>query len=497
MRKSAIVCISFIASLMFSHYFGMTLGFALCLLLVLGVLVLLIKKKSPAFIAAVACAFLIGNVTMGCIDARFESLRNSFDGGSYDCRIRISEVLRYGRAYAKVESIEGIGQGAYFNVLCYLDEEHPFKKGDLVDARLSMQTIYDTGSFPTRLYNESKGTVLSAAVTDARLVSSSPIWSFHSRITDGIGNIFDKYLGEYADLSKALLLGGGSELPDEYNDMFSSLGIIHILSVSGMHFGILIGVFTELMKKLRLGKIATRTVIAAFSLFYMFITGFSPSVCRAGIMSFFVIFDFVARRRPDKLTTLCIAGALMCLANPVIAFNISFQLSFLATFGLVAASNCLTLPLSDATEGKVLGKAVNSILISVAFSFCAMFFCLAPIAHSFQSMSLLSPVSNLICAPLAELLLIGSFVLLPLALLPHIAFFMGKLCQLIADIFMDLCRLVNNESFVLSLQSDVLIYASAVLTAFTVLLFLVPFAKKKEALLVFCTGSALLSLISL
>ena len=74
---------------------------------------------------------------------------------------------------------------------------------------------------------------------------------------------------------------------------------------------------------------------------------------------------------------------------------------------------------------------------------------------------------------------------------------MGKLCQLIADIFMDLCRLVNNESFVLSLQSDVLIYASAVLTAFTVLLFLVPFAKKKEALLVFCTGSALLSLISL
>ncbi len=495
MRRSALVCISFIASLVFSHYFGMALGFAVFLIFVLGVIVFFIKKKNTALLSVIACAFLLGNIIMGGINTRYDILRERYDTAKASGRIQITEVLGEGRAYAKVKELNGIKQGAYFNILCNFQSGTFLQKGDVIEADLYLSKITDTENFPTAFYNEGKGTVLKAKATNAKIISSSPLWSFHSKLTSYIKSAYDRYFGDFAGLAKSLLLGTDGDLSDEYNDMLADLGIIHILSVSGLHFSILIGLFYTLLKSFKLSKPLTCTVVAVFSLFYMFLTAFSPSVCRAGIMSFFVIFDFIPQRQPDKLTTLCITGALMCLVKPTAALNISFQLSFLATFGLIAAANCILFPLEIKTEEMLFGKTVKNILTSVVFSFCAMFFCLAPIAHSFKSISVLSPVSNLICTPIAELILVLSFILLPLCILPHIARIFGILCQCVGHIFMFICSLVNNERYVLSLNNNVLPYVSLILTAATMLLFLIPFRRKKEALLVFITGSAVLVLI--
>ncbi len=497
MRKSASVCISFIASLMFTHYFGALLGFAVCLLLVLGVLVFLILKKSIAFLSFIAIAFLIGNILMGLVDARFEKLRAQYDNVQFSANVKIVEVLENSRAYVKVKTLAGINQGAYFNVLCKFEPGTLLQKGDIIETTLQMSEIVDTSDFPTRLYNEGKGTVLQATATNSKLISSSALWSFHAKLVSYIESAFDKYLGEFSDFSKSLLLGGMSSLPDEYGDIFASLGIIHIISVSGMHFAILIGLFTALLGAFRLPKTHTCIIVALFAFFYMFITAFSVSVVRSGIMTYFVIFDFILQRRPDKLTTLSLAGALMCLADPTAAVNLSFQLSFLSTFGLIAASYAISVSLKLETDEKPLGKTVRSVLSSVVFSLCSIFFCLAPIASSFKSISLLSPASNLICTPFAEFMLILSFLILPLCLLPHLAYIFGFFYQGVGKIFMFLCSVLNNERFTLALKGSTIIYVSAFLTAFCAILFLIPFKKKKEALLVFITGSVLLSIINL
>lgn len=497
MRKTALVCIGFIASLMFTHYFGASLSFALCLLLVLAVLISLIIKKNAALLAVIACAFLVGNILMGLIDTRFDRLREQYDGAEFDATIHVSEVLENSRAYVKVKTLAGIKQGAYFNVLCSFEPGTALQKGDLIEAKLKINEIIDTDTFPTRSYNEGKGTVLEANATGARLVSSSFVWSFHSKLVSYIESTFDKYLGQFSDFSKGLFLGSKSALGEEDTDMLADLGIIHVISVSGLHFAILLGLFGAILRAFKLPKAISCCIVAAFALFYMFLTEFSPSVCRSGIMSFFVTFDFILQRRPDKLTTLAITGTLMCLAEPTAAINLSFQLSFLATFGLIAASNCISVPLEIEMEEKPLGKPVRNILSSVVFSLCALFFCLAPIAYSFKNISVLSPVSNLVCTPLAELILILSFILIPLSILPHVAYIFGLILQGAGRVFMFLCSLLNNERYILPLSSEVLVYASSFLTAFCVLLFLIPMGRKKEALLVFITGSALLSIINL
>ena len=495
MRKSAIVCVSFIASLMLTHYIGKVAFFALCLAAVLGVAVLLILKKSSSFPALCACAMIIGNLIMGAIDTRFEYLRKRYDGVSCEGQVKALEVLDSSRAYVEVKSLEGVKQGAYFKLLCTFDKDTLIQKGDLIEAKFYIYKLEDSESFPTRLYNEGKGTVLKARAYNASLVSSSAIWSFHSNLTSYIESVFDEYLGEFSNLAKGLFLGSKSALDDEQKDELSSLGIIHVLSVSGLHFALLIGIFSAVLNAIGLHKITSCTVVALFSLFYMFLTGFSPSVCRAGIMTFFVLFDFVLRKSPDKLTTLSITGVLMCLAEPCAAINLSFQLSFLATFGLIAASNSISFPLSIELEGKPLGKSVQKLLQGVVFSLCAMFFCLAPISHSFKSISLLAPAGNLICTPFAELLLAFSFILIPLSILPHLAGLWGLICQGVGYAFTFLCDALNNEHFALMLDSAVFTAASAVLTGFCVLTFLLPLKNKKTTLLVFITGSAALILV--
>jgi competence protein ComEC len=212
-------------------------------------------------------------------------------------------------------------------------------------------------------------------------------------------------------------------------------------------------------------------------------------------MSFFVIFDFVLRRSPDKLTTLSLTGALMCLADPTAAINISFQLSFLATFGLIAGSNCISIPLKVELDEKPFGKSVQNILSSVVLSLCAMFFCLAPIAYSFKSISLLAPVANLVCTPFAELMLVLAFLLMPISVLPHFARIFGLIYQGVGHVFTFLCSILNNERLVLHFENKALVFSCALLTAFCILLFLISYKRKKAALLVFVTGSAALSVV--
>lgn len=496
MRKTALICTGFIASLMFTHYFGKVSGFALCLLLVISAAVFLFKSKNAVFIPLVACAFLLGNIIMGYVDTRFELLGEKYDRTKFDATVSVVEVLENSRAYVKVETLDGVKQGAFFNVLCKFETGTALQKGDLIKLELSLNKIENSDKFPSKLYNEGMATVLEAKATNAKLISSSFIWSIHTKLVSYIESVFDKYLGEYADLSKGLFLGSKTALDEKENDILSSLGIIHVLSVSGLHFAILLGLFSALLNTFGLSKGTSCCIVAVFAIFYMFLTGFSQPVCRSGIMSFFVIFDYLIERNPDKLTTLSVTGALMCLANPTCAINLSFQLSFLATFGLIAASNCISVPLKVATDEKPLGKPVRDILSSFVYSLSALFFCLAPLSYSFKNISALSPAGNLLCTPFAEFILVLAFLIIPLSVLPHIAGVFGFIGQGVGKIFTFLCEILNNERFMLTLDNGALVYVSAFLTAFCALLFLVPFKNKKAALLVFITGSTVLCVIS-
>jgi competence protein ComEC len=138
-------------------------------------------------------------------------------------------------------------------------------------------------------------------------------------------------------LISALALGSKDELGEKVKKSFQTVGASHILSVSGMHVGI-IYVALEFMLNFffRNRKHLFKFLIIAFFLwFYAFLTGLSPSVLRATVMFSFVLFGKILNKPLNIYNSLAASAFFLLLFNPYLIFNVGFQLSYLAVAGIV------------------------------------------------------------------------------------------------------------------------------------------------------------------
>jgi competence protein ComEC len=139
-------------------------------------------------------------------------------------------------------------------------------------------------------------------------------------------------------LASALVLGVTDGLDNELLNAYSASGAMHVLSVSGLHVGIIYWVILIIFKpfqKLKYSKwmLAATSLVVLWT--YAFITGLSPSVLRAVMM-----FSFVALARPlDRQTniynTLAASAFILLVYDPFMIVSVGFQLSFLAVIGIV------------------------------------------------------------------------------------------------------------------------------------------------------------------
>jgi competence protein ComEC len=135
-------------------------------------------------------------------------------------------------------------------------------------------------------------------------------------------------------LMVGMLFGDCSFISDDTYEAFQKNGIAHILSVSGIHVGIVYLFVNRL-----LGSRKTRTfyLITALTLvLYAALSEFSPPVVRAVVMIFIHMFSKVSYRRYDFITCTSASALGMLIVNPFYLFNVGFQLSYLAVFCLAA-----------------------------------------------------------------------------------------------------------------------------------------------------------------
>lgn len=142
---------------------------------------------------------------------------------------------------------------------------------------------------------------------------------------------------EFAILS-ALTLGYQDTLSDDVKQAFRTTGTIHVLSVSGLHVGIIYLMITFLLRpisrKSKFYKIKPLLIILLLWT-YAFITGLSPSVTRASIMlTMFCLAEFIDKKS-NSIHAMYIAAFLILLYNPLSFFHIGFQLSFLSVIGIL------------------------------------------------------------------------------------------------------------------------------------------------------------------
>lgn len=144
--------------------------------------------------------------------------------------------------------------------------------------------------------------------------------------------------GDEYSIITAILLGNDDTMDPSLKAHYSAAGVSHILCVSGMHVGIIYMIISFLLKPLDRGR--TLQYLKAVLLllviwFYANITGLAPSVKRAATMFTFVTIGGILRRPVNVFHSLFASLFILLIINPLLIFEIGFEMSYLAVFGIV------------------------------------------------------------------------------------------------------------------------------------------------------------------
>ncbi len=138
----------------------------------------------------------------------------------------------------------------------------------------------------------------------------------------------------HASLLGGILLGIESGIPDEVMGAFNATGTTHVLVISGSNFAVLAALFLVAGRRL-LGERRGPLLAIGAMLLYMLLVGGDPPVVRAAIMGTFSVFALLVRRQGVALNTLALAALGMTALNPGYLHDVGFQLSMLATLGMI------------------------------------------------------------------------------------------------------------------------------------------------------------------
>ncbi|MBW4689431.1 MAG: ComEC/Rec2 family competence protein [Komarekiella atlantica HA4396-MV6] len=135
-------------------------------------------------------------------------------------------------------------------------------------------------------------------------------------------------------LVSAMVLGSKAvDLPYDIRDLFVQAGLAHALAASGFQTSLILGVILQLTKRFKKRTQFTCGLLAL--IIFLSLTGFQAAVLRAVIMGFAALVGLLLKRKVKQLGSLLLAATLLLLFNPLWIWDLGFQLSFLATLGLI------------------------------------------------------------------------------------------------------------------------------------------------------------------
>ena len=208
----------------------------------------------------------------------------------------------------------------------------------------------------------------------------------------------------------AMLFGGYEGIDPALLEAYTTTGIVHILSVSGSHISLIAAVVAWIAVILRLPRWFGAAVVISAIFFYVLLAGMVPPAVRSGMMGGAAFLGLVLGRERDAKYLLLLTGLFMLMVSPLLLFHISFQLSFLATAGLLFLAPVL------AAKMHRLPRLVS---MALSITIAAQLMVLPVLAWYFNQVSISALLANLVVVPIVELIIImGLFAGIVAYLLP-------------------------------------------------------------------------------
>lgn len=282
------------------------------------------------------------------------------------------------------------------------------------------------GGFNLQRYYSSVGVVATCndPVSIKAFPSISPISAFYKIRNFSKTAIHRHINGESADFVTAVLLGDRSGFSEKLSENSRKAGISHVTAVSGMHVSILMSIVLLLAKPFSKRRKTKAKIVMWVLIFYMILSGLSPSVIRASVMGCCCMWGVLTGKRSNSLLLLSLCAAVMLALNPYLLYNPSFMLSFISTAGLV-----LLLPVF---QQKVHGTLQSIFLMTVVANIVTLPY----VMWNFDFYSWIGLFSNLLIVPLISSVFMGGFLSVACSPIPFLASAAGTLTNGICSIIL-------------------------------------------------------------
>ncbi|MBI3503066.1 MAG: ComEC/Rec2 family competence protein [Bacteroidetes bacterium] len=295
---------------------------------------------------------------------------------------------------------------------------------------LSFHTIYQQAYIPSenwKLIRRNEG---------------NPILSASYNLREYLLNIFreNKITGDEYAVGSALVLGYTDKLDQDLINAYASSGALHVLSVSGLHVGIIFIVANFLLlflDKIKFGKPIKIFLLLFIVWFYSILTGMSPSVLRSAAMFSLIIIAKGWKYDTNIFNTLAVSCFALLLWNPYLIMEVGFQLSYLAVLGIVAVQPWLY------EKWQPTNWLLNHIwvLISVSIAAQVVTFPLGLLYfHQFPNYFLFS---NMIVIPISTVILVYGLFVLAVGKIAVVGIFCSKIFSWIVWLLNESVRLTE------------------------------------------------------
>ncbi|KAF0134658.1 MAG: competence protein ComEC [Candidatus Saganbacteria bacterium] len=224
-------------------------------------------------------------------------------------------------------------------------------------------------------------------------------------VNEQIIGLFSKTMPKPFDslLGSIIFGSGASPIDNDLKEEFRKVGLIHLLVASGTQVSILIGVSLALLRYFNLPIGMSVAIISIINIMFAVMAGLGASIIRAGIMGEITLIGLLFNRESEIYTSMSLAALILMIVNPLIVFDLGFQLTFLATWALIY--------LAPKIEKRLIDRGYNKILAAMMSVSLAPILVTTPITlYNFNQFSIISFAANALVVPWVELLTITGFI---------------------------------------------------------------------------------------
>lgn len=276
------------------------------------------------------------------------------------------------------------------------------KSGDIVSLKGRLyqpRANQDPWAFDFATYLRKNNSFFGFTAQESQNIQASS-WSI-SQIRERIKNVHAKFLdNDRGALLSSMVLGRKSvDLPENIYDLWVKSGLAYTIAASGFHVALLLGSIQWFIRN----KPAKIQLLISISIlvFYVLLTGFQPSVLRAALMGIAGLVALTLDRKTKPISLLLLVATLLLIFNPFWIWDLGFQLSFLATFGLLTTL---------APIQKKLDFVPPTIATAIAIPIAASLWTLPLIAFQFNVIATYCIPSSILLTPFIFVVSLGGMI---------------------------------------------------------------------------------------